>query len=86
MVINKSDKRKLLKLLEGSKQKKIAKGWSREAGAGFIKEDVKEVQFNPSSKRITLYLYDEPPYGHRQTFMESDLNLRETEELISYLK
>ena len=49
-------------------------------GAGFIAADIKDVVL--TGKIITIYF----KYGHYQAFTTNDFNLRETEELIEYIK
>jgi len=77
----KDDNAKLLRMLRNSRTLKIKHGWSRAAGAGFIKDDVGEVRLNPDNT-FTIHFN----FLHVQTFTTGDLNLGETEELIEYLE
>ena len=70
----------LLKMLRNSRTRKIKNGWSREAGAGFIESDIKEVKLY--GKTFTIYFN----FLHHQAFTTADLNLRETEELIKWIE
>jgi len=76
----KSDTTELLRKLRASISQREKKGWSRNVGAGFIKEDIKEVTL--IGKKIKI----EFNYEHIQTFDVNDLNLREQEELVKYLE
>lgn len=55
-------------------------GWSREVGAGFIKDDVQDVI--PVGKSAVTVHFN---WGGVQTMAISDLNLRETEELLKFV-
>ena len=69
----------LLWIVEESEREKIKAGWSREVSSGFIKKDIEGVW--PKGGDLVAIKYA----GHYQTFKISELNRRETEELISYL-
>jgi hypothetical protein len=77
----KNEATKMLRMLRNSRALKIKHGWSREMGAGFIKDDIKSMKLN-ADNTITITFH----FDHIQTFKTSDLNLRETEEAIKYLK
>lgn len=76
----KDDKTKLLRMLRNSKTLKEKNGWTRRAGAGFIKEDVKSLQLG-SGKTITV-----TTESFTLTGKTGDFNLRETEEMIKFLE
>lgn len=59
---------------------KIKNGWSREAGAGFIAEDILSI----ARVKNTLLLF-EFTWG-TQKIQINELNLRETEEAIEFMK
>jgi len=69
----------LLLIVEESEREKIKAGWSREVSSGFTKEGIEGVW--PKGKDLISIKYS----GHYQTFKISELNRRETEELIFYL-
>lgn len=71
---------KMLRMLRNSRTMKEKHGWSRNSGAGFVSEDIKEVTLLPD-KKIQIDFH----WPHTQIFETGDLNLRETDELISYL-
>lgn len=77
----KDDKTKMLRMLRNSRTLKVKYGWSRNIGAGFIKDDIKTVHLN-SDKTFTIHFN----FLHTQTFTTGDLNLRETDEVIKYLE
>lgn len=76
----KSDKTRMLRMLRNSKTLKEKHGWARETGAGFIADDIMDVQILDKG-----HLYFRFPC-HRQAMRIRDLNLRETEEAIKYLE
>jgi len=76
----KSEKTRLLKILRMSIRQKEKKGWSENIGAGFIADDLKEVRLD-DDKNITLI-----SAGFKQTLKVSDLNLRETKELLRFIE
>lgn len=73
----------ILEQLEKSREEKIKSGWSRQVSAGFIAADITEAAYchQPRINRIEI-TYS----GQKQNFYIADLNLRETEELIKYVK
>jgi len=76
----------LLKCLNSSRKVKIKKGWSEEVGAGFIAEDIKHVEIAGKNKYNNIIIKISFNFGHIQDFEAKDLNLRETEELIKFIK
>ena len=76
----KDDKTKLLRMLRNSKTLKEKNGWSREMGAGFIKEDIKSLRLS-SDKTITTITE-----SFTLTGKTGDFNLRETEEMVKFLE
>jgi hypothetical protein len=67
---------------------KVKAGWSREGGAGFIMEDIREVRLN-ADRTLTIMIGGENETEKtwlKWTVKTADLNLRETEELIKYLE
>jgi len=76
----KSEKTRLLKILRMSIRQKKKKGWSENIGVGFIADDLKEVKLD-DDKNITLI-----SEGFKQTLKVSDLNLRETKELLKFVE
>jgi len=76
----KDDTTRMLRALRNSRTLKVKYGWSRESGAGFISEDIKDASL--VGKKIRIYFN----WLHQQDFDTCDLNLRETEELIKYLE
>jgi len=78
----KSYKTKLLRQLRMSKHRKIKSGWSREMGAGFIKEDINFIK--PNLDEMIVISYCKPPFFLITT--PFGLNLRETEEAIKFLE
>lgn len=75
-----SEKTELLKALRNSRTLKIKAGWSREVGAGFIKEDIAEISKDGKNIKITLL------NNYTMEVETKDLNLRETEEAITFLE
>lgn len=75
-----SEKTELLKALRNSRTLKIKAGWSREVGAGFIKEDIAEISKDGKNINITLL------NNYTMEVETKDLNLRETEEAIKFLE
>jgi len=69
-----------LRQLRNSKALKEKAGWSRNVGAGFIKEDITDIHVNPD-KTITIITP-----AMKWTVKIGDLNLRETEEAIEWLE
>jgi len=80
-----SEKAKLLKRVRMSGVAKLKNGWSREVGAGFIKDDLKMVYVTPSNRLGLRFQWNQ---SHENDFITElkDLNLRETEELLVFLK
>jgi len=76
----KDDKTKLLRMLRNSKTKKEKNGWSREVGAGFVKDDLDSIELGPDN---TITIRTE---AFAQTGKTGDFNLRETEEMIKFLE
>lgn len=76
----KGDKTKLLRMLRNSKTLKEKNGWTRRAGAGFVKDDLDSVELGPD-KTITV-----KAEAFTMTGKTGDFNLRETEEMISFLE
>ena len=76
----KNDRTKLLRMLRNSKTLKEKNGWSREMGAGFIKEDIKSLKLG-SDKTITV-----TAESFTLTGKTGDFNLRETEEMMKFLE
>lgn len=76
----KDDKTKMLRMLRNSKTLKEKNGWSREAGAGFIVDDIKSIELLDDKSLIFEFGWG------RQTMKVGDLNLRETEEAIKFLE
>jgi hypothetical protein len=79
-MVNKSEKDKLIKLLEESIKQKIKDGWSEDIGAGFIAEDIIGAMLNTDGS-ITLGML-----ANNQNLKIEDLNLRETKELLKFLE
>lgn len=77
----KNDTSKLLRKLRNSRTLKEKYGWSRDIGTGFIKDDINSVTLNPDGTFTIAF-----GFNHTQTFTTTDLNLRETEELVRYLE
>lgn len=77
----KDDKTKMLRMLRNSKTLKEKYGWSREVGAGFVKDDICYIGLRENGKLLFKF-----GWGHTQVFMVKELNLRETEEAIKYLE
>lgn len=78
----KDEKTRILRMLRNSRTLKQKNKWSREAGAGFIAEDI---------QNIWLFDDEHKTLGFRfpwrcQYFKTGDLNLRETEEVIKFLE
>ena len=69
-----------MKALRNSRTLKIKAGWSREVGAGFIKEDIAEISKDGKNIKITLL------NNYTMEVETKDLNLRETEEAITFLE
>ena len=80
-----TQKTMLLKILRMSRFMKIKKGWSREIGAGFIKEDIKRIGLDHTDKgkSIITIAYAGDSYIAVEP---KELNLRETEEAIKFLE
>jgi len=76
----KNDETKLLRMLRNSKTKKEKNGWTRNAGAGFIKEDIKSLKLG-SYNIITI-----TTESFTLTGKTGDFNLRETEEMIRFVE
>lgn len=73
---------RLNKILKNSQNVKIKSGWSREGGAGFIKEDLRDVGVCLATNEILIeFLGGMNP----MTVKSKDLNLRETEELLKFI-
>lgn len=72
-------RKRLLKILEKQRKFDIKKGYSREIDAGFVKGDIKSIS------SATGGLFFEFDWGN-QTVHPSELNLREVEEAIKFLK
>jgi len=77
----KSPYHRLQKILSSSMSIKKKAGWSRDVGAGFIKNDIKSVVLYPDNSFKIVFKWD-----HEQKFKAGDLNLRETEELLKWVK
>lgn len=76
----KDERSYILHQLRMSKNNKEKANWSREIGAGFIKEDITGIEpLEDKSLRFTF------SWGS-QNIPVSELNLRETEEAIKYLE
>ena len=69
----------LLKKLKTSKTMKIKNNWTRESGAGFIKEDIQGLALHENK---ILFSFS---WGS-QLIPVQELNLRETEEAIEWLE
>lgn len=76
-----SEQTKMLRMLRASQANKIKHNWSREAGAGFIVDDIQKMELIKLDKEI-LMLFS---WG-KQSFRAVELNLRETEEAIKFLE
>jgi hypothetical protein len=70
----------LLRILRNSRAVKVKSGYSRSVGAGFIAEDIKSISLN--SDRSLHFKFG---WG-QQSIFSRDLNLRETEEAIKWLR
>ena len=71
----------LVKAVKMSATMKLKNGWIRDGGSGFIVADIHYV-YTPEPNTVTIQFH----WPHTQTFKLSDLNLRETEELLSFLE
>jgi len=72
---------RLLGALRMSEHNKKKHGWSRDVGAGFIVDDLLDIEpVGKSSVRLKF------GWGGEQTTPIPQLNLRETEEAIKFLK
>jgi hypothetical protein len=69
-----ADVTSLIKIREGE-------GWSRQIGAGFIKEDIQKIHSLLGEKIVLVKTGDE-----QGTFWMENLNLRELDELAKWLK
>lgn len=76
----KNDTTKLLRILRASKKVKEKNKWSKKVGAGFIFDDIENVQLH-GDKSFTLSFA-----GVTQVLRANELNLRETNELILFLE
>lgn len=74
-----SEETQMLKALRNSKTLKEKAGWSREIGAGFIVEDIKDMR---KEGKAIHFVFE---WGN-QTIQIPELNLRETEEAIKFLE
>ena len=93
-----SKETELLKVINTSLTKKRGKGWSRNTGAGFLAEEIKEVFLDDELIKEVWEKGKEPKqffqtnlcvvlkWGHTLNQMPKDYNLRETEEIVKYLK
>ena len=79
-MVNKSEKQKLIKMLEESIKQKTKDGWSEDIGAGIIAEDIMGVIHN-SDGSITITAFD-----RNRNMKIEDLNLRETKEVLKFLE
>lgn len=80
-----TDYSRILKSLRMSRTRKIKANWSREVGAGFIADDIKNIQLvykKPANWTFKFHFH----FGHKQDFSIDELNLRETEEAIEWLE
>jgi hypothetical protein len=68
-----TDTSRMLKSLHNSFTLKVKHHWSRDTGAGFITEDITDIQPSPNGLRFTF------GWGC-QVLKTSELNLRETEK------
>jgi hypothetical protein len=75
-----SDRSRLLRMLRASAAQKQKRGWSREIGAGFIVEDIIDIETTLSKKLLFHFSWGD------QAITPRDLNLRETEEAIKFLE
>jgi len=78
----KNDIARMLRMLRNSKTLKIKNNWSRDTGAGFLKEDIKELKLNQDETINVRFTWSTGFHNYRT----NDFNLRETEELIEYLE
>jgi len=74
-----------------SRTEKIKHNWSRDIGAGFIKEDIEDVMLRSDGSIAIMFTWNKPSpkafaLGNYQNFKVSELNLRETEEAIKFLE
>jgi len=88
-----SEQTKLLKVLKQSIKVKTAGGWSRDAGAGFIAEDIQYIELYRLNKKyphmIAVHAREKDPSKINFLIADqsiSDYNLRETEELLRYVQ
>ena len=81
---NLTKKGRLQKILKNSLRMKKRFNWSRETGAGFIQADIIDVDVDDSNI-LYLTLYDAQAPHHLVCTVQ-DLNLRETEELLNWVK
>ena len=81
---------KALKVLRMSSAFKRKNGWSREVGAGFIKEDIMEAKIvelpHPEMIGLTINGFEITTQGFKTTILVRELNLRETEELLKWFE
>ena len=77
------------KIVQNSLNNKIKNNWSRDIGAGFICEDIEDINIlegtlssgNRHTKTIEIIFN----WDHRQQFKTLDLSLRESEELLKFI-
>lgn len=75
----KSKATELIKILGASRTAKRKAGWSRMVGAGFISQDIKDIE--RISGNVLKFSFKD---GHVQNIKVPDLNLRETEEALLF--
>lgn len=84
---NMSRKGLLMKILKNSIKTKRKAKWSREAGAGFIKEDIRNIEVAESNrlqnKHTLTFTFG---WNQKQRLTASELNLRETEEALRWVE
>ncbi len=80
---NYTERSKLLKVLRMSLTRKTKNRWSKNIGAGFIRDDIKSVTL--SHKKHTWNIFFIFEWGE-QLIPVQDLNRRETQETISFLE
>lgn len=83
----KNDYVKMLKILRMSKTIKVKNGWSRNVGAGFICEDIEDLNLTykvRDSLHKNLIIVKTPAMTMK--VYPDELNLRETEEAVKWLE
>lgn len=70
----------ILRMLRNSRAVKVKSGYTRDISAGFIADDIQSITLNPD-KSLRIFFA-----GIYQSIFTRDLNLRETEEAIKWLR